>query len=78
MHAFYQKPSTSQINRSIKAETKCVMLAIQHSSSFNISHHLPLLIRSEFKGSQAIENFLVVGPKQQRLLIALGIISSKS
>ena len=40
MHAFYQKPLTSEIDPSIQAETKFVMLFIQHNSFFNISDHL--------------------------------------
>ena len=56
MHAFYQKPSTSEMDPSVQAETKCVMLLIQRNSFFNISDHLSPLIRSEFKASQAAEN----------------------
>ena len=33
------------------------MLLIQHNSFFNISDNLSPLIRSEFSGSQAAENF---------------------
>ena len=57
MHAFYQNPSTSKIDPSIQAETKCVMLLIRHNSLFNKSVHLSPLIRIEFRGSQAAENF---------------------
>ena len=57
MYAFYQKPSTSEIDPSNQAETKCVMLLIQHNSFFNISDHLSSLLRSEFRGSQTAENF---------------------
>ena len=56
MHAFYQKPSTSEIDPSIQAETKFIMLLIQHNSFFNISDHLSPLITSEFRRSQAVEN----------------------
>ena len=70
MHPFYQKPSVSKMDPSIQAETKCVMLLIQHNSFFNISDHLSPLTRSEFRGSPAAENFYVVGLKQQPLLIA--------
>ena len=64
MHVFYQNPSTSEIDPSIQAKTKCVMLLIQHNFFFNISVHLSPLIRIEFRGSQAAENFPLVGPKQ--------------
>ena len=57
MHAFYQNPSTSKIDPSIQAETKCVMLLIRHNSLFNKSVYLSPLIRTEFRGSQAAENF---------------------
>ena len=60
MHPFYQKPSVSKMDPSIQAETKCVMLLIQHNSFFNISDHLSPLTRSEFRGSQAAEIFYVV------------------
>ena len=40
MHAFYQKPSTSEIDPSIQVEIKCAILLIQHNSFFNISDHL--------------------------------------
>ena len=70
MHAFYQKPSTSEMDPFIQAETKYVMLLIQHNSLFNISDHLSPLIRSELEEVKLQKTFLVVGPKQQRLLIA--------
>ena len=72
MHVFYQKPSTSEIDHSIQAETKCVMLLIQHSSIFNISDHLPPLIRSEFRGSQAAENFSCGRTKIAAIVNSLG------
>ena len=58
MHAFYQKLSMPEIDPSIEAESKCFMLLIQHNSFFNVSNHLSPLTRSEFRGSQAAENFL--------------------
>ena len=72
MHAFYQKPSTSKMDPSIQAETKCVMLAIQHNSFFNISDHLSPLIRSEFRGSQAAENFSCGRTKTAAIVNCLG------
>ena len=72
MHAFYQKPSTSQIDHSIQAETKCVMLLIQHSSFFNVSDHLSPLIRSEFRGSQAAENISCGRTKIAAIVNSLG------
>ena len=71
-HAFYQKPSTSEIDPSIQAETKCVMLLIQHNSLFNISDHLSPLIRSEFRGSQAAENFSCGRTKTAAIVNCLG------
>ena len=51
----YRKPNTSKIDPSIQAETKFVMLLIQHNTFFNVSDHLSPLIRREFKGSNAAE-----------------------
>ena len=72
MHAFYQKPSTSELDPSIQAETKFVMLLIQHNSFFNISDHLSPLIRSEFRGSQATENFSCGRTKTAAIVNCLG------
>ena len=72
MHVFYQKPSMSKIDTSIQAETKCVMLLIQHNSFFNISDHLSPLIRREFRGSQAAENFSFGRAKTAAIVNCLG------
>ena len=72
MHAFYQKPSMLEIDPSIQAETKCVMLLIQHNSFFNISDHLSPLTRSEFRGSQAAEIFLCGRTKTAAIVNCLG------
>ena len=72
MHAFYQKPSTSEMDPFIQAETKYVMLLIQHNSLFNISDHLSPLIRSEFRGSQAAESFSCGRTKTAAIVNCLG------
>ena len=72
MHAFYQKPSMLEIDPSIQAETKCVMLLIQHNSFFNVSNHLSPLTQSEFRGSQAAENFLCGRTKTEAIGNGLG------
>ena len=72
MHAFYPKPSTSKIDPSIQAETKWVMLLIQHNSFFNTSDNLSPLIRSEFSGSQAAENFACGRTKTAAIFNSLG------
>ena len=72
MHAFYPKPSTSKIDPSIQAETKWVMLLIQHNSFFDISENFSPLMRSEFSESQAAVNFACGRTK------TAAIISSKS
>ena len=72
MHAFYQKPSMLEIDPSIQAETKCVMLLIQHNSFFNISDHLSTLIQNEFRGSQAAENFSCGRIKTAAIVNCLG------
>ena len=41
------------------------MLLIQHNSFLNISDHLSPLIRNEFRGSQATENFSCGRTKQR-------------
>ena len=45
------------VDPTIAAETKMVMLLIQHNTFFNISDHLSPLIRNEFKGSPVAEFF---------------------
>ena len=78
MHGFYQKPLTPEIDPPIQPETKIVMLLVQHNSFLTyliICHHWYKVSLEEVKLQKT---FLVVGPKQQRLLIAEGIISSKS
>ena len=72
MHPFYQKPSVSKMDPSIQAETKCVMLLIQHNSFFNISDHLSTLIQNEFRGSQAAENFSCGRIKTAAIVNCLG------
>ena len=72
MPAFYQKPSTSQVDPSTQTETKCVMLLIQHNSFFNISDHLSPLIRSECRESQAAENFSCGRTKTAAIVNYLG------
>ena len=57
---------------SVQAETKCVMLLIQHNSFFNISDHLSPLIRSEFKASQAAENVSCGRTKTVAIVNCLG------
>ena len=57
---------------SIQAETKCIMLLIQHNSFFNVSDHLSPLTRSEFRGSQAAENFSCGRTKTAVIVNCLG------
>ena len=49
-----------------------VMLLIQHNSFFNISDHLSLLTRSEFRRSQAAENFSCGRTKTAAIVNCLG------
>ena len=56
----------------VQAETKCVMLLIQHNSFFNISDHLSPLTLSEFRGSQAAENFSCGMNKTTAIVNCLG------
>ena len=71
MHVFYQKPSTSEIDPSIQAKTKwsyCLFNTIPFLTYLII--YLSLLTQSEFRQSQAAENFSCSRTKQQQLLIA--------
>ena len=54
---FRKQPTNSDIDPSIAAEVKMVMMLVQHNSFFNISDHLSSLIRNEFKGSAVAEHF---------------------
>ena len=69
---FYHKPNTSEIDPSIQAETKFVMLLIQHNTFFNLSDHLSQLNRSEFKGSNAADNFTCGRTKTAAIVNCLG------
>ena len=44
---FQKQPTNKDIDPSIAAETKMVMLLVQHNSFFNISNHLCPLIRDD-------------------------------
>ena len=56
----------------IAAETKMVMLLIQHNTFFNISDHLCPLIRNEFKGSEVAQSFSCSRTKTAAIVNCLG------
>jgi hypothetical protein len=69
---FRKQPTNKDINPSIAAETKMVMLLVQHNSFFNISDHLCPLIRDKFKGSAVAEHFSCSRTKVAAIVNCLG------
>ena len=69
---FRKQPTNKDIDPSIAAETKMVMLLVQHNSFFNISDHLCPLIRNEFKGSATAEQFSCSRTKVAAIVNCLG------
>ena len=55
---FYCKKSEGKdIDPSISAEVKMVMMLVQHNISFNLSDHFISVIKQEFKESTAAQKF---------------------
>ena len=64
--------STNDVDPTIRAETKMVMLIVQHNTFFNLSDHLSPFIRKEFKGSSVAESFQCGRTKTAAIVNCMG------
>ena len=54
---YCKKSEGKDIDPSISAEVKMVMMLVQHNIFFNLSDHLTSVIKQEFKESNAAQKF---------------------
>ena len=73
---FQKKKNDTDVDPTIAAETKMVMLLIQHNTFFNISDHLCPLIRMNLKEAKLLNRLAAAEQKLQPLLTAWERISS--
>ena len=60
LRRFLRKPAEEDlttVHPPIQAEVKMAMMIIHHNTFFNLSDHLTQIVKSEFQGSGAAENF---------------------
>ena len=69
---YRKKSERKDIDPSISAEVKMVMLLVQHNIFFNVSDHLTAIIKQEFKESNAAQKFSCSRTKTAVIVNCLG------
>ena len=75
LRRFLRKPAEEDpttVHRSIQAEVKMTMMIVHHNTFFNLSDHLTQIVKSEFQGSAAAENFACGRTKTSAIINCLG------
>ena len=67
-----KKDNPSEIHPSIKAEVKMALMIVHHNTFFNLSDHLTQIIKSEFHGSCAAEQFSCGRTKTAAIVNCIG------
>ena len=75
LRRFLRKPAEEDpttVHRSIQAEVKMTMMIVHHNTFFNLSDHLTQIVKSEFQGTAAAENFACGRTKTSAIINCLG------
>ena len=75
LRRFLRKPAEEDpttVHPSIQAEVKMTMMIVHHNTFFNLSEHLTQIVKSEFQGSAAAENFACGRTKTSAIINCLG------
>ena len=67
-----KKNAPSEVHPSIKAEVKMALMIVHHNTFFNVSDHLTQIIKSEFHGSAAAEQFSCGRTKTSAIVNCIG------
>ena len=69
---YCKKSEGKDIDPSISAEVKMIMMLVEHNIFFNLSGHLTSVIKQEFKESTAAQKFNSSRPKTAAIVNCLG------
>lgn len=75
LRRFLRKPAEEDpttVHPSIQAEVKMTMMIVHHNTFFNLSDHLTQIVKSEFQGTAAAENFACGRTKTSAIINCLG------
>ena len=75
LRRFLRKPAEGDpttVHLSIQAEVKMAMMIVHHNTFFNLSDHPTQIVKSEFQGSAAAENFACGRTKTSAIINCLG------
>ena len=75
LRRFLRKPAEEDpttVHPSIQAQVKITRMIVHHNTFFNLSDHLTQIVKSEFQGSAAAENFACGRTKTSAIINCLG------
>ncbi len=74
MRQFLKKPSdlSKVVHPSIQAEVKMALMIVHHNTFFNLSDHLTQIIKKEFQGSTAAEEYACGRTKTSAIVNCMG------
>ena len=75
LRRFLRKPAEEDpttVHPSIQAKVKMAMTIVHHNTFFKLSDHLTQIVKSEFQGSAAAENFACERTKTSAIINCLG------